>query len=329
MVVLVVVVVVPDFESAASLLVVVVVVVRRLMGTRRAVVGVVAADVGLLVAVRVVDDVVVDVVRDVGVVVGRVVREVGVGRDVGVGREEVVLLGVVRVAEGVVRDDRGVRVVVVVRVAEVEEGRDEGVVLVRVERGVRAVVRVAGVVLVVVVVLTAPPGVVRVVGRGVPGLTLEVAGVVLAEAGVVLAVGVVRAAPGVVRVRAAAAPVVRGAGFTGAFLAAESFSLVGGAISEIISSSLAGISALGVWMGDTGLSSIIGALTGVQGNPPLIGISSVRSVAEASGACGERRSAVAGSGEHTGSSVFREAFRLAWFICSTRSSSTSGEDSVF
>ena len=184
----------------------------------------VAADVGrLLVAppVRVLDVVVrevsppaVLVVKDVVVVevVGLEVRVVAVGRELS--ELEVVrvaeVVDVVRLAEEVaVRDEIGARVVVVrvvdVEVAEVD--RDEGVV--RADSGVRVegVVLVAGVVLVEVVAVerTAPPGVVRAEGRGVPGLTF----VGVLEGAVE---GRDRDAAVVV-----AAVVLRGAGLTGAF----------------------------------------------------------------------------------------------------------------
>lgn len=171
--------------------------VLRLIGVRRAVVGVVVVDVGRLDGV--VRGALSGVVLVVEVeVVGRAVRDVGVGR-------EFDKVGVVLVAEAeAARDDSGVRVVVVlvvvVEVADVER-----------EAGVRDVgVRVFGVVFGVVVLLTAVPGVVLLVGAdradglGVPGFTLDVVGVVLLVVGllpIVLAVDVV----------------LRGAGRTGAF----------------------------------------------------------------------------------------------------------------
>jgi hypothetical protein len=104
----------------------------------------------------------------------------------------------------------------------------------------------------------------------------------LAEEGTEDFEGALFAEPGVALGRAVT-PVVRGAGFTGAFLFTPS-STLGGTISEIISSSLGGTSALGVWMGDTGLSSIIGALMGVLGVTSLTGVFSISSgTADATG----------------------------------------------
>jgi hypothetical protein len=141
-------------------------------------------------------------------------------------------------------------VVVVVRVDVAEDGRDVGVVVVRVVMVVvRAVARVVGVILAVAVAAllrTAPPGVVRAVGLGVPGFTEEVAGEALVEADVaVLVAGAAFAAvagvvfvPLGVNLECAAIPAIRGAGLTGAFLVAVAPSTVGGTISEMISSSL-------------------------------------------------------------------------------------------
>lgn len=271
-------------EAEASVRRTVVVVVVDEVSPRRVVVGVVAADVGRLALRGVVRVVVVFSVVEEGVVEGREVRVVGVGRVAlpvpGVGRVAE-LLGVVRVAEGVaVRDERGVRVVVRVAdvdVAEVE--REDGVVR---DAGVLVVGVALVVVLVVAVVAelrTAPPGAVReagvarAVGRGVPGLTLVVAGEALVEA----------TAEAAGRDRAAAAVVVRGVGRTGAFLAGGAFSLPpdgaafswladGGAISDKISESWTGISALGVWMGEIGRLPIMGSLMGVEGITSLIGV---------------------------------------------------------